>query len=581
MPTGEPVYILGLNAYHGDSSACILRDGEVIAASEEERFRRIKHWAGFPSEAIKFCLNEAGIMLQEVDHIAVSRDPKAHLTDKIFTALRHGLNPGNMLNRVKNLGKAGSVEADFMAHFGADKKHIQKKLHQVEHHRSHLASAFYPSPFDEAALLSIDGFGDFTSTMTAVGDASGIKILDSVTYPHSVGLFYTLFTQYLGFPHYGDEYKIMGLAPYGQPVFTDKILGEVIRLEENGRFSLNLEYFNHTRKGVNMTWQNGSPTIGTIFTEKLEALFGPARKKEEPLSDVHRNLATSVQDACEKVIFHILAHLQKTTGKKSICIAGGVAQNSVAMGKVTQHTGFEKVYCPPAGHDAGTAIGAALWVYHQTETSPVRHPQNHAYFGSVFSDDDIAAYLDSRDIKYTRFADADLYDAVTQCLIDGGVAGWFQGRAEFVPRALGNRSIIADPRRDDARDLLNRKIKRRESFRPFAPSILFDQVPNFFEQTDDVPFMEKVFLIRPEKRSLIPAVTHVDGTGRLQTVRPEANARYYALIKNFYDKTGIPILLNTSFNENEPIVNAPAEALDCFLRTEMDMLILGNVVVRR
>lgn len=577
----KPVYIMGINAYHGDSSACIYKNQQLLAATEEERFKRVKHWAGFPAGAIAFCLYEAGINLHEVDHIAVSRDPKAHFRHKIFTALRYGLNPANMLNRVKNLRKAGSIHADFNHYFSVDKKALKEKLHQVEHHRSHLASAFYPSPFTNAALLSIDGFGDFSSTMTGTGYGNHIDILDSVTYPHSLGLFYTLFTQYLGFAHYGDEYKIMGLAPYGKPVYAEKILGEVIYLQKDGKFTLNLNYFNHTRKGVQMTWQNGSPTIGSIFTRQLENLFGKARKKDEEISDHHRNLSASVQQVCESVIFHILHHLHKITGKNSLCIAGGVAQNSVAVGKISTHTPFKNVYAPPAGHDAGTAIGAALWVWHQHLNNAERVQQTHAYFGSRFTEDQIATLLDERNIVYKKLEENELLDTVTDCLINGGVAGWFQGRAEFGPRALGNRSILADPRRNDARELLNVKIKRRESFRPFAPSILHNYVQEYFTRLDDVPFMEKVLPIRDDKKGLIPAVTHVDGTGRLQTVKETGNPKYYRLIQNFYKKTGVPILLNTSFNENEPIVNSPQEALDCFLRTEMDMLVLENIVIRR
>ncbi len=450
----------------------------------------------------------------------------------------------------------------------------------TEHHRAHLASAFFVSPFEEAALLSIDGFGDFTSTMTGIGRGNQIEVLDEVNYPHSIGVFYTAFTQWLGFPHYGDEYKVMGLAPYGQPLYVEQVR-RVIRVRENGLFDLDERYFRHVREGVAMSWAGGIPEIGPLFTDYFVEQMGPARGKDEPLTDFHRNMATSVQTVCEEVIFHLLEHLQRRTGLTKVCIAGGVAQNSVANGKILARTAFEHIYIPPAGHDAGTATGAALYVLHQLLQQSRDYKAQSAYTGSCFTDAQIEACLQQRQVAFQRLDDAVLYDHVTASLLDGGVVGWFQGRAEFGPRALGNRSILADPRRPDAKDLLNAKIKRRESFRPFAPSILQEHVADYFEVVDEVPYMEKVFPIRAEKRASIPAVTHVDGSGRLQTVTPTTNARYYRLIHTFYEKTGVPILLNTSFNENEPIVNTPEEALECYLRTKMDMLVLGNYVVRR
>ncbi len=574
------MYILGINAYHGDSSACIYQDGELIAATEEERFRRIKHWAGFPTQAIEFCLKEASISIQEVDYIAISRDPKANFLKKVGAAIKNKLSISNIISRVKNLKKASSIEDEFLAHFKLEKGSLKAQIINVEHHRSHLASAFFASPFEKSALISIDGMGDFTSTMTGIGNQNEITVMDTVSYPHSIGIFYTTFTQWLGFPHYGDEYKVMGLAPYGKPKYTDK-LRDVLLFKENGLFELNLAYFNHPKKGVNMVWEGGIPAMDSLYTEKLEAVFGPVRKADEKLNEYHFDMAASVQRITEELIFHMLNALHKKTGLDTVCIAGGVAQNSVANGKILQNTPFKKLYIPPAGHDAGTAIGAALWVYNQVLKQPRTEPMLHGYFGSKFSNDEIETILKERNIEYRKLTDDDLYNEVTDCLINGGVVGWFQGRAEFGPRALGHRSIIADPRRTDAKEILNTKIKRRESFRPFAPSILIDHTVDFFERVDDVPFMEKVFIIKEEKRAEIPAVTHVDGTGRLQTVDEKVEPRYYALIKAFYDKTGVPILLNTSFNENEPIVNTPEEALDCFLRTQMDMLVLENIILKR
>ncbi|MEO6960744.1 MAG: carbamoyltransferase C-terminal domain-containing protein [Puia sp.] len=576
------MYILGINAYHADSSAAIFKDGLLIAATEEERFKRIKHWAGFPTEAIAFCLKEAGISLGEVDHIAIGRDPYAKLGRKILYLLK---NPGGgfraVKDRLSNAKKVSSLESEFKAlDPSISTSAIKSKIHQVEHHRSHLASAFFASPFEKAAILSIDGSGDFTTTMTATGTHNRMTVLDSVDFPHSVGLFYTAFTQLIGFPHYGDEYKVMGLAPYGEPKHVEA-LKDVLIFSSNGMFRLNLKYFRSAKSGIVSYGEDHVPVVAPLYSDYMIAKFGEPRKKEEPLTQYHKDLAASVQRVTELLIFHILESLQKKTGLENICIAGGVAQNSVANGKLSRNTSFKNIYIPSAGHDAGISMGSALYVYHQVLGGPRQPPVYSAFTGSRFSNEEIEVYLRSRNIAYTRYAEEELYEVVADQLIKAGVVGWFNGRAEFGPRALGARSIIADPRRTDAKDLLNAKIKRRESFRPFAPSILKEYVSEYFEVTDEVPFMEKVFPIRPEKRALLPAVTHVDGTGRLQSVDRLVSPRYYRLIDTFRQKTGVPVLLNTSFNENEPIVNSPEHALECFLRTSMDMLVLENCVVTR
>lgn len=576
------MFILGINAYHADSSAAIFKDGVMIAATEEERFRRVKHWAGFPSMAIEFCLREAGITLKELDHIAIGRDPGAKLNKKILFLAK---NPGNgfsaVLDRLKNSKKVSSLEDEFaLLDPSVPKQIIKEKIHQVEHHRSHLGSAFFASPFEEAALLSIDGSGDFTTTMIGIGRGNQIEVLDSVDFPHSVGIFYSAFTQWLGFPHYGDEYKVMGLAPYGEAKYVDQ-LKDVLLFGDDGLFKLNLKYFRSATKGIVSYGDDHIPVVATLFSEEVVKKFGPARKKEEPLSQYHKDMAASVQRVTEQLIFHILTHLQKRTGLKNVCIAGGVAQNSVANGKITRNTPFTNVYIPSAGHDAGISMGAALYTYNHILKQKRADPIWSAYTGSRFSNELIEEYLRSRNIQYTRYSDEELYERVAERLVNAGVVGWFNGRAEFGPRALGGRSILADPRRNDAKDLLNAKIKRRESFRPFAPSILKDYVEEYFEVNDEVPFMEKVFPIKKEKHAVIPAVTHADGTGRLQTVDKDVTPRYYNLIEAFRKKTGVPILLNTSFNENEPIVNSPEDALECYLRTNMDMLVLENCVVSR
>jgi carbamoyltransferase len=574
------MYILGINAYHADSSAAIFKDGVMIAATEEERFTRIKHWAGFPVLAIQFCLKEAGITLAEVNYITIGRDPKAKFLNKLNYLRKNPSLVVGAFKRYKNSKEVTSLENEFKKidpSIAYDELKI--KIKNIEHHRSHLASAFFASPFDESAILSIDGSGDFTTTMIAVGKGNKIEVLDSVDFPVSCGLFYTAFTQFLGFPHYGDEYKVMGLAPYGEAKYTDKVK-KVLRFLPNGLYTWNEEYFIQPTK-AGFKYDNNIPSVGNLYSDKFIEEFGKPRNKTEELSQYHKDLAASVQRVTEELIFYILKHLKERTGMKNICIAGGVAQNSVANGKVAEATGFTGVYIPSAGHDAGISMGSALYLYNHVLEQPRVAAINSAYTGSRFSNEEIEHFLQSRNIVYRRLKDDELYDIVTNKLIEPGVVGWFNGRAEFGPRALGARSIIADPRNSKAKDLLNLKIKRRESFRPFAPSILKEYSGEYFTKTDEVPFMEKVFPIKPEKQAVIPAVTHVDGTGRLQTVDKEVSPRYYALIDAFRKKTGVPILLNTSFNENEPIVNTPAEALDCFLRTQMDMLVLENCVIER
>ena len=572
--------ILGLNAFHGDSSACLLVDGKIINAIEEERIKRVKHWAGFPIESIKFCLKDAGITICDVDYITISRDPSAHFGKKLLTSINKSTNVNFIRDRIRNLYKISSIKSILAAELGEDVKRIHAKVKNIEHHRAHMASSFFASPFETSAIISIDGFGDFSSTMIGVGINNKIDVLDCVTFPHSIGVFYTAFTQFLGFPYYGDEYKVMGLAPYGNPVYVNK-LKDVIQLTEDGFFKLNEKFFLHSTEGVSMTWENCAPDVGRIFSGVLIDSFGKPRAKDEPLSDYHKDLASSVQQMTENVIFHMMNHLSKTTKLENICIAGGVAQNSVANGKIKGKTSFTGVYIPSAGYDAGTAIGSALFLYNNLLGYARTEPMYSAYLGNSVSDDEIVALLKSRKINYKRYSDEEIIKITAELLAEGSVLGWFQGRTEFGPRALGNRSVLVDPSRPDAKDLLNSKIKKRESFRPFAPSILREYVHEYFEEDDDAYFMEKVFQIREEKRKIIPAVTHVDGTGRLQTVNKDISPKYYSLIDKFREITGVPILLNTSFNENEPIVNSPKEALECFLRTEMDALVLGNCLIFR
>ncbi len=569
--------VLGLNTHHADSSAAIFVNGKLIAATEEERFTRIKHWAGFPEQAIRFCLEEANVTLEEVDHITIGRDTSAKMDRKMLYVLKNVGKISSLLkDRLSNRKHITSMAEYFARAFDVSEESVNKKLRNIEHHRAHLASTFFASPFEESAIISIDGSGDFTTTMIAYGKGNQFEVLDSIDFPVSLGFIYTAFTHYLGFPHYGDEYKVMGLAPYGEPKYVDQIM-KIVKLKENGLWSWDSSYFDE----IKVLYENNQPVVPSFFSKKFDKEFGTPRKKNEELTQYHKDLAKSVQVFTENVIFHMLNHLQKRTGSKNVCIAGGVAQNSVANGKIIANTSFENLYIPSAGHDAGISMGSALYHYHQNLKMPRTEGIKTASTGSSFTNEEVEAFLKENNIPYKRMEDDALYDYISDKLIVPSVVGWFQGKAEFGPRALGNRSIIADPRNEKAKELLNLKIKRRESFRPFAPSILKEYVDEYFVYNDEVPFMEKVFPIKKEKHADIPAVTHVDGTGRLQSVDKEVSPRYYGLIDAFRAKTNVPILLNTSFNENEPIVNTPQEAYACFDRTQMDVLVLENCVIER
>jgi carbamoyltransferase len=464
---------------------------------------------------------------------------------------------------------------------------FRARVHPVEHHVAHLSSAFHVSPFEEAVVVSVDGFGDFASAAWGVGKGTRIEVDDRVYFPHSLGIFYQAMTQFIGFPHYGDEYKVMGLAPYGQPAYLEQ-MRRIVLLQPDGGFKLDLDYFRHAREKVEYEWEDGSPSVGTLYADQLADLLGPARQPGDALEQRHRDIARSVQAMYEEAFFHLLNRLHDRHGGNAVCIAGGCGMNSVANGKVTLRTPFRDVYVQSAAGDAGGAIGAAYSVWHGIDAA--RAPEmNHAYLGPSFDDAAIAALLSERaaqieaaSCRVRRVGDEAALCALTADAIGAGkVVGWFQGRMEWGPRALGNRSILGDPRRADMKDILNLKIKRRESFRPFAPSVLREAVPEWFELDGDVPFMMQVYPIREDKRARIPAVTHVDGTGRLQTVHRETNPRYHRLIERFREQTGVPMVLNTSFNENEPVVCRPEEALDCFLRTRMDLLVLGDWLVVR
>jgi carbamoyltransferase len=577
--------ILGINAHHADAAAAIVVDGKLVAAAEEERFRRIKHWAGFPTAAIRYCLDEAGADLNDVDHIAVNRDPNARLLKRAAFLVAKRPSFAAVKRRLANRAQIRDIRGEI-----ADAFHItslKPRLHNVEHHRAHLASAFFVGPFRDAAVLSIDGFGDFVSSLWGSGSDKRIYVDGEIGFPHSLGIFYTAITQYLGFPHYGDEYKVMGLAPYGRPSMMGE-MRDIVRVR-GGCFALNLDYFTHHSAGLDMVWQGGEPVIGSVFSQHLLDRLGPARAPEEPIEQRHKDLAASMQAMYEEAFFAIANALHEKTKSPRLCLAGGCAYNSVANGLIFDRTPFRDLYIQAAAGDAGGAIGAAYWVWNQELGRDRSFIMDHAYLGPEYSDAEINAAVDARraDIEAAGCSMERVPDERELCrrtaasIAAGNVVGWFQGRMEWGPRALGNRSIVCDPRRADMKNILNLKIKRRESFRPFAPSILREAVGEWFETDYDVPFMLQVYQIREEKRPVIPAVTHVNGSGRLQSVTREQNPRYYALIEAFRDATGVPIVLNTSFNENEPVVNTPAQALDCFLRTKMDLLVMGDLMVWR
>jgi carbamoyltransferase len=580
--------ILGLNAYHGDSAACLVVDGKLVAAVEEERFKRIKHWAGFPDQAVRYCLDAGAIALDQIDHIALNRNPSANLLKKVLFAFSNRPSLRAIRDRLQNAGKVKDIKTDIAKAFGIRVEDIRGRIHHIEHHRAHLASSFLVSPFNSAAVVSIDGFGDFVSTMWGVGKGGDIRMIDQISFPHSLGLFYLAITQFLGFHKYGDEYKVMGLASYGHPDLTDK-MSQVLHLESFGRFRLNLDYFLHHAKGVEMVWENGAPEMGRVYSEKLIELFGPPRQPEDPVTSHHKNLAASLQAVYEDAFFHILGHVHKEISCQNLCLAGGCAFNSVANGKIFDRTGFKRLYIQAAAGDGGGAIGAAYVVYNQLFKNSRIQVMEHAFWGPEFSNQHIGESIKAHRqelkkkkcrVEIIRSEDS-LYRQTAKNISAGKVVGWFQGRMEWGPRALGNRSIVCDPRRPDMKNILNLKIKCRESFRPFAPVILREAVSEWFTTDYGVPFMQQVFSIREGMRKLIPAVTHVDGSGRLQTVTRSQNLRYYRLIEAFNRLSGIPILLNTSFNENEPIVCTPKEALSCFLRTHMDIIIMGDWFIER
>ncbi len=576
--------ILGINAYHGNASAALIQDGQLVAAVEEERFNRVKYAPGFPVAAIRYCLEAGGISIADVDHVAIPRNPWARIGTKLLYALRM---PRFAAERARVLKQFVGIPEAMAEAFGVDVNTLRARFHRVEHHRAHIASAFCVSPFDQAALLSADGLGDFASTMWGTGRGAHIQVLGSVAFPHSLGMYYTAITQYLGFWKFGDEYKVMGLAAYGQPSFLPQFR-QIVRTSGSLGFRLGLDYFDHHREGAEMSWREAdqTPVLGRLFSPQLETLLGPSRPPAAPLEQKHMDLAASLQARLEEVLFENLNLLYQKTRLKDLCLAGGVAFNCLANGKIFDRTPFERVFVQPAAGDAGLAIGAAYSVYHQFLGRPREFVMKHSYWGPGYSSRQIRAAIESSQlasagVQIAEMPEDVLVRAAAERIAAGDILGWYAGRAEWGPRALGNRSILADPRSPNMKEILNARIKHREMFRPFAPSILAERTAEFFEKSHPSPFMTFAYAVRPEKRHQLVAPTHVDGTGRLQTVEKEANPRYWKLISEFGKLTGVPAVVNTSFNDNEPIVLRPQEAIDCFLRTRMDTLVLGDYFIRR
>jgi carbamoyltransferase len=571
--------ILGLNSYHGDSSACLVIDGKLIAAVAEERFKREKHWSGLPLDSINYCLKEANISIDDVDYIAINRNPKANFLKKLIWTLIHQPSSRLIKNRAENLKKILTIKENVLSHFQSKNNSI--KTFYIEHHLAHTASTFFVSPFEESAILTIDGFGDFVSTLLAYGKGNKIYPIKRIFFPHSLGLFYLTITQFLGFWNYGDEYKVMGLAAYGKPIYLDKFK-KIVKLNKDGSgFQLDTSYFLHISKGATSTWFNQKPVIDRMFSDKFIKEFGEPREPNTEITQRDMDLAASLQALTEEIYFALLNYLYKVTKSQNICLAGGVALNSSANGKIFEKTPFKEIFIQPAASDDGGAIGAAFYLWNHILNQKRSFIMEHVYWGPKYSENEIELVLKKSNLNYVKLKDEELLPKVAKDIADGKIVGWFHGRMEFGPRALGNRSIVVDPRRKEMKDILNERIKRREWFRPFAPSILEEEVDKWFEINYPEPFMIKTYKWKEEKRHLVPAVVHEDGTGRLQTVSKKTNPRYWQLIKEFQNLTGIPVVLNTSFNENEPIVNKPEEAIDCFLRTKMDVLVLENFYVSR
>ena len=575
----EDRYILGINFLHSDTSSCIFKNGKLIAAAEEERFSRIKHTSSFPVKSINFCLNEANIDISKLDIITVNSNPFSSIDKKILFTLKNLKRYLLALKSISNIKQKLSIKSLISINF---QKKFSGKIVYLDHHLAHIASSSFFSNFDKSVNLSIDGFGDFASAGWGTQINGKISIDKKILFPHSMGIFYQAITQFLGFKNYGDEYKVMGLSSYGKPYF-ERELSQVL-LNTNFGYELNLDYFVHQNQSIIENDEKGQLVYKNLYSDKLIELLGPERMIGDKIDQRHMDLAKSAQVIYEKTLFNLLNKLYEKYEIENLTLSGGCAMNSVANGKILKNTPFKRIYISPNPGDAGGSIGSALLFLHNNEYK-IEKDINYAYLGKSYKNDEIEKLLIEKKLKEKFFvkklSEIELLDFISQELSNSKIIGWFQGKMEWGARALGNRSILADARNPNIKDIINSKIKRRESFRPFAPAILSQHTKNWFEIDKEIPFMSEVYKILKDKRNKLPGITHVDGTGRLQTVTESSNPRFYKLIKKFYEKTKIPILLNTSFNENEPIVESPLQAIDCFTRTNMDVLVLENWVVSR
>ena len=573
-------YTLGLNFLHSDTSACIFKDNELIAAAEEERFTRVKHTSNFPLNSINFCIEQAKISLSDITTVSINSNPYQSLYRKIFYVLKNPRSIILTLNSLNNLKKKTSLKKLIQSIDPNNK--FSGNIKYIDHHESHIASSLFFSKFNECVNLSLDGFGDFSSSAWGLYKNDKFKIDKRIFFPHSLGIFYQAITQFLGFKKYGDEYKVMGLASYGNPIFKNKI-SELVKITNNG-FKLNLKYFVHHKSNIINKQENGQIIYDNLYSKKLLDLLGRERLATDEINQIHKDIARSAQEVYEDIFISLLNKLYSKYKIDNLTLSGGCIMNSVANGKILEKTEFKNIYISPNPGDAGGSIGSAASLI-KKNNKEILNKNTYSFLGNEYTDDNIETILKENSLSekfhIQKITYKKIIEETANSLQKSLIVGWFQGKMEWGPRALGNRSILADPRNPDIKNILNIKIKRRESFRPFAPSILVDFVNEWFEINSEVPYMSEVYPVRSDKRSILPAITHVDGTGRLQTVKKSENKKYYDLISKFNELTSVPVLLNTSFNENEPIVRTPQEALNCFLRTNMDVLVLGNWMIKR
>jgi len=579
--------ILGLNIFHGDSSACLMKDGKIISAAEEERFTRIKHFSGFPLNAINYCLSNSNLSIEEVETISVNFNSKYNLKNKIVFMLKNFLST-NFFPRLTLTVKKNSLDRIIYQNYN---KKVKFKTDHIPHHQAHIASSYLCSGFKDSIGFSYDGAGDFSTTEIFLCRDNKIELIEKVLYPHSLGIFYQAFTQFLGFKNYGEEYKVMGLAAYGEPLYKNRVYQLLeISNNKNSFFELKLKYYNHYKETFSYYVATGSPFFDNLFSAEFENLFGPARNINEPVTKFHKDLAASMQKVFEEVVINKLNEVHKIYNIDTLCMAGGCAFNSSLNGKILKQTKYKNIYISPNVGDAGGAIGAALITSSFNDQKFKNTKMVNPFLGPKYSNDyikkNIISILEkSKDDFNFRYVDNfdELNNEVCQFLINRKIVGWFQDEMEWGPRSLGNRCILADPRLEDVKDIINSKIKRREEFRPFAPSILHDHKDDYFdlENITDSPFMTMVVIAKERANKEVPGVVHVDKTSRVQTVTKEFNSKFYSLIEKFYELTGVPILLNTSLNVNGPISRDPNDALEVFTKTNMDSIVLENWIISK